>query len=52
MDNINNIEKSTTILIIAHRLSTISNCDRVIQLENGNVKFDGPPEKILNNLSW
>lgn len=37
-----------TLIIIAHRLSTVKSCDRVIWLENGKIKMDGKPEKVLN----
>ena len=36
-----------TIIMIAHRLSTLSNCDRLIQIENGRIVKEGKPEEII-----
>lgn len=36
-----------TQIIIAHRLSTLESCDRIIWLQNGKIRLDGPPSKIL-----
>lgn len=46
------IEKATkgiTTLIIAHRLQTITGCDKIIVLENGNVKEEGTHTELLKN---
>jgi len=37
MDEIYHVSKEKTLLIIAHRLSTIQQCDRIIELENGEI---------------
>ncbi len=37
MESIDSLHGKTTLIIIAHRLSTISNCDKVYEVENGNV---------------
>ena len=34
---IDNISKSSTVIIIAHRLSTIQNVDRILELKDGSV---------------
>lgn len=47
MDAIANIAQDITILIVAHRLTTLKGCDRVIELENGNVKRAGSYEEIV-----
>jgi ABC-type multidrug transport system fused ATPase/permease subunit len=39
--------KGKTQIIIAHRLSTLLNCDRVLWLQNGEVKALGPPHEVL-----
>ena len=39
MKSIDAITKDITVIIIAHRLSTIKNCNKVIKLENGKVRF-------------
>lgn len=50
MDSINRLDSYLTIVIIAHRLSTLANCDRVIKIEKGLIKYDGPPDIILDKL--
>tara|TARA_B100000700_G_scaffold170612_1_gene188447 strand:- start:401 stop:2098 length:1698 start_codon:yes stop_codon:yes gene_type:complete len=52
MDSIESLDRDITILIIAHRLTTVERCDRVIYIKNGKVEKDGPPEKILKNISF
>jgi len=37
MTAINAISKDVTILLVAHRLSTLTNCDFIIELENGKI---------------
>ncbi len=39
--------RGKTQLIIAHRLSTIRHCDRVLWLQDGQVRMIGTPEQIL-----
>lgn len=36
-----------TRIVIAHRLSTIKNCDRIIYLEDGNIKEDGTYDELI-----
>jgi ATP-binding cassette subfamily B protein len=38
MEAIQNLDKSTTILMIAHRISTLKNCDLIIELDQGSIK--------------
>ena len=47
MAAIEDLNKEITIVMIAHRLSTVQCCDRVIQLSNGTVSSDGPPNLNL-----
>jgi len=42
------LQGSKTILIVAHRLSTVEHCDRLYQLERGEVVAEGTPAEILN----
>ena len=39
MQSIYKLKQQITIIIVAHRLSTISKCNRIIRVENGNLKF-------------
>lgn len=36
-----------TQIIIAHRLSTIEKCDRILWLQNGQIKMSGKPSEVL-----
>lgn len=51
-DKINNaflrLKQNSTIIIIAHRLSTARISDRIIVLENGNIKGAGTHEDLLS----
>jgi len=38
MDEIYRLGKNKTMIIVAHRLSTLDRCDRILELENGNIK--------------
>lgn len=51
-DSIKNLKDKKTIVIIAHRLSTIRNADKIIVLENGEIKGVGVHEELMvsNNL--
>ena len=46
MQAINSLSESLTVIMIAHRLSTVERCDRVIQLEQGSVSAEGPPQLV------
>jgi len=41
---------SATVIIIAHRLSTVKNADKVVYLENGEVKSIGKFNKVRNEV--
>lgn len=47
MDAIENLNRELTILIIAHRLTTVQHCDRIIELNHGQLVSEGPYEKLL-----
>lgn len=50
MKAIKNINKEYTILIIAHRLSTIMDCDKIIVIEDGEIKgYDNHQKLIKEN---
>ena len=52
IDAVNNLSKKITIILIAHRLSTVQKCDKIYQLEKGEIKFQGNFEELskLSNL--
>ncbi|MGB5711200.1 MAG: ATP-binding cassette domain-containing protein, partial [Waterburya sp.] len=43
------LSRSKTIIIIAHRLSTIEHCDRIYQLENGQILKSGNYQEVVLN---
>jgi ABC-type multidrug transport system fused ATPase/permease subunit len=46
-ETIGKLAAETTVVIIAHRLTTVENCGRLIWLEGGRVRAEGPPAEIL-----
>ena len=44
---IKRLAAETTVVIIAHRLTTVENCGRLIWLDDGRVRAEGPPAEIL-----
>lgn len=47
MSAIESLDRELTILIIAHRLTTVQHCDRIIELDHGQLVAEGPYEKLL-----
>ena len=39
-----------TLLLVTHRLSMLRIVDRLIVMENGQIKLDGPRDVVLQNL--
>lgn len=37
MNSINNLSQELTIIIVAHRLTTLKNCNKIIELKNGEI---------------
>ena len=37
MQSINNLSQELTIIIVAHRITTLKNCNRIIELKNGEI---------------
>lgn len=48
---IDNMKGEYTILIIAHRLSTIRNCNRILFLEDGQIKATGSHQELLEKCN-
>ena len=46
---IENLKNKVTVLLIAHRLSTVMNCDKLLVLQNGEIKEQGSPEELLKD---
>ena len=45
--SIQSLHGKITTIVIAHRLTTVEKCDKIIWMENGSVKAEGPPAEIL-----
>ena len=41
MENLQEFFKGRTVIIVAHRLSTVKNADKIVVLENGEIKEEG-----------
>ena len=41
MDSITSLNKKLTIIIIAHRITTLQNCDKIIEIDNGEICYQG-----------
>ena len=48
MSSINQLNENLTIIIVAHRISTLKNCDKIIELSNGQVIFEGSYTDYIN----
>ena len=48
--SIDALQQGRTLVTIAHRLKTVINADRVLHVENGRLKADGPPDALLKTL--
>ncbi len=46
---INNLMKDRTVLIIAHRLSTVKNADKIVVVNEGEIKEMGTHEELIAN---
>ena len=51
MEAVNNLSKNITIIMIAHRLSTVSKCDKIFHFDKGELIAEGPPEKLIKNIT-
>ena len=44
---INNMKKEKTILIVAHRLTTVMDCDRILFIDDNQIKADGTHSELM-----
>jgi ABC-type bacteriocin/lantibiotic exporter with double-glycine peptidase domain len=44
--NLKKFSKDLTIILISHRLSVLKNCNKILLIENGKIKFEGPFESL------
>jgi ATP-binding cassette subfamily B protein len=48
INSLENIDKEITIIMVAHRETTMKSCDRIIELKNGKINFDGSYNDYFN----
>ena len=41
--------ENRTVIIVAHRLSAIKNCNKILVLDNGELKEQGTHEELIEN---
>jgi ABC-type bacteriocin/lantibiotic exporter with double-glycine peptidase domain len=46
-ESIKSLSGSMTMIIIAHRLSTVAHCDRVYQMESGQIVQAGTYDEVV-----
>jgi ATP-binding cassette subfamily B protein len=51
MNAINNLGSELTILIVAHRITTLKNCDKIVELKNGEIIVHENYDLFNNSLS-
>lgn len=51
MAAVEGLSRDLTIIIIAHRLTTVEHCDHIIQIEGGEVVWEGSPLELLSRGS-
>ena len=44
--NLKKFSKDLTIILISHRPSVLKNCNKILLIENGKIKFEGPFESL------
>lgn len=51
LDEVHLLRQHATVIIATHRADHIDIADRIIYLDNGQIQYDGPAEKIRHRLS-
>jgi len=49
-NNLKSILEGKTLLLVTHRASLLTLVDRVIVLDNGSIRADGPKDNILEAI--
>ncbi len=49
INSIKSLKKDFTIVMIAHRLNSLKNCDRIIEIDSGNIKKISSTNEIIDN---
>ena len=49
INSIKEVSKDITMIFVAHRHSTLKYCDRIIEIDNGNIKKEGSFENIFKD---
>ena len=52
MEAIDRIGEDITVLIVAHRLTTLKCCGRIVELENGTIKWTGSYEELIESAKY
>ena len=45
------LENKTTLVVISHKVETLKFCDKIIELENGKIKFFDKYQNLLKRAS-
>jgi ATP-binding cassette subfamily B protein len=48
MNSIEQLDENLTIIIVAHRITTLENCQKIIELTNGKIRFIGTYLEFIN----
>ena len=48
MNSIESLDKTLTIILVAHRVTTLKGCNKIIDIENGNLKRSGSYFEMVN----
>ena len=51
LTSLETIKKNKTLVVIAHKLETILSMDKIIHIENGEIKFFGQKDDYLNKYN-
>jgi ABC-type multidrug transport system fused ATPase/permease subunit len=51
MEAVEALDRAITVILIAHRLSTVERCDRIVLLEQGQIRAIGSYQELMANSS-